>query len=293
MISRLAEAYRAASSRAVKASSPAATELGPVLADLCRAGRAAHPELRLGDAAFVAHLARCGAPVADGEDAVQAGDLFLVCAALAGEPAAVRELRRQHRPVVAKYLRPIDVSPPFLEEVEQRLWDELLVGRRDRAPKLAGYTGAGAVAGFVGVSAQRIALGMLRNRAVEARAVAGAGRESEARADEELAFIKRRYREGFQRAIEGALGVLSDRERMIFRMHFVDGLTVDRIARAYGVSQSTMSRWLGEGRRRVLAEARGILRGSLRVTDSEFESIARLLVSQLDINVSRALGGKS
>ena len=74
---------------------------------------------------FVAHLGRCGASVegADGGAGVHAEDLFLCCAGLLGDEAAVRTLRARHRPVVAGYLRHVDASPAFVDEVEQRLWD--------------------------------------------------------------------------------------------------------------------------------------------------------------------------
>ena len=290
---RVVDTYRAGSEEAGRANALTPAQLEATLSDVCRAGRAAHPGLCLADVAFVAHLARCGAPVAAATTGLHAGDLFLACAALEGDAGALRELRRKHRPVVARYLRGIDVSGPFLEEVEQRLWTDLLVSRPGRHPKLASYTGAGPLAGFVGVSAQRIALGIRRSQSVEARAVVGA-LESHGglQVDQELVFIKRRFHGAFQRAVEEALRVLTDRELAVFRMHFVDGMTTGRIARVYKVSQPTVSRWLVRARRRVLAEARGLLRTRLKVTDSEFESIAGLLISQLDLNVSRCLAAR-
>ncbi len=87
--------------------------------------------------------------------------------------AAVAKLRRIHRPVLAGYLRHIDVSPAFFDEVEQRLWDAALVGTAGAPPKLMSYSGQGALAGWVGIAAQRIALMMRRHEAAEERAVDG------------------------------------------------------------------------------------------------------------------------
>jgi RNA polymerase sigma-70 factor (ECF subfamily) len=291
----LAESYRAARAPGVTGDGPDLDEavLETTLAALLEAGRAAHPEIALDDAAaFAAHLARCDAPVSASPGAahLHAGDLFLVSAALAGNAQAVGALRRDHRPVLARYLRSIDSSPAFLDEVEQRTWALLLVGNGRRLPSLNSYSGRGPLAGFVGISAQRLALLMLRQRGVEARAVERlATLAADGIADAELAFMKEQYRDAFEQSIREALQELDDRARVIFRLHVVDGLTVDRIAKAYGVSQSTVSRWLAAARQRVLVAARRLLRQRLDLPESEFDSVARLLASQIDVSLSGLL----
>jgi RNA polymerase sigma-70 factor (ECF subfamily) len=292
-MAQLVDSYRAACPTVAAEAGPEALALECTLATLFARGRMAHPSLpEVPDVAYVEHLARCGAPVAAGPDAVHAEDLFLACAALAGSVEAVARLRHAHRPVVAGYLRSIDTTPAFIDEVEQRLWEALLVGHDGAPPKLATYSGRGPLAGFVGVSAQRLALSGVRHDAAEGRARAGAAVEARpAAGDAELAFIKARYRDGFQDVIREALTVLDDRERMIFRMYVVDGLSVERIAKVYGVSQSTVSRWVAKARDAVTAEARRLLRERLLLSESEFESVANLMISQLDLSVSRVLGG--
>jgi RNA polymerase sigma-70 factor, ECF subfamily len=256
--------------------------LEATLSAICARGRVAHPDTSMSDEVFVAHLARCGAPVAQGAEAVFAEDLYAVCACLQGDAAAVTRLRAAHRIVLASYLRRIDGSTPFVDEVEQRLWDSVLVGTLAAPPKLATYSGQGPLAGWLGIAAQRIALMIRRHEgaAAEARLTVQ---------DPELAFIKGHLRQGFQQAISKALGVLDDRERMIYRLHLIDGLTVDRIARMYSVSQSTVSRWLANARAGVIAEAQRILREEMQISATDFESVAGLMISQLDLSVSRLL----
>jgi RNA polymerase sigma-70 factor (ECF subfamily) len=288
----LAESYRAAHAPGVRGDGPDLDEaaLETALVALLEAARAAHPEIALDGAAFAAHLARCDAPVTAGAGAVHAGDLLLVSSALAGNAQSVGALRRDHRPVLARYLRSIDSSPAFFDEVEQRTWDLLLVGDGRRSPALASYSGRGPLAGFVGISAQRLALIMLRQRGVEARAVERlATLAADGIADAELAFMKEQYREAFEQSIHDALQELDHRARVIFRLHVVDGLTVDRIAKAYRVSQSTVSRWLAAARQRVLVAARRLLRRRLDLPESEFDSVARLLASQIDVSLSSLL----
>jgi RNA polymerase sigma-70 factor (ECF subfamily) len=283
----LAEAYRAARSPAEGGSPP---ELESTLALLCERGRQARPDLAVDPNRFAAHLARCGAALTD-PAAVHAEDLFLVCASLEGDPAAIKTLQQECRPSMVKYLRAIDSAPAFLTEMEQSAWEALLVGRYGGPPKLAIYSGKGPLPGFVGITAQRIALTSLRRQATEARAEAEAASASASAIREpELAFLKAKYQKDFQAAIRDALEILTFRERLIYRMHLVDGLTVDRIARAYDVSQSTVSRWLAKARSTVVAEVARLLRERLDLSETNLRSILGLVLSQLDISASQILG---
>jgi len=292
-LAQLVDAYLAA-----RTLSPSAQPSAPVdvdalertLAALCARGRAAHPHVAVEDAVFAAHLGRCGAPVDADAANIHAEDLFLCCAGLLGDEAAVRTLRTDHRPVLVGYLRRVDTSPEFIDEVEQRLWDSALVGSVDAAAKLASYSGKGALAGWLGVAAQRIALMMKRQEGARERAADAAGTEARlVSADPELAFIKTHLRGTFQRAISQALLVLGDRERMVYRMHIIDGLTVERIAKTYGVNHSTVSRWMAAARASIVAEAQRLLRDEMQASPDDYESMSRLLVSQLDLSVSRLL----
>ena len=260
------------------------------LAVLCARGRAAHPNLNVADAAFAAHLGRCGAAVAGAPEDVHAEDLFLCCAGLLRDEVAIRALRERHRSVLAGYLRTIDASVAFLDEVEQRLWDAALIGSTEAPPRLASYSGRGPLASWVGVSAQRIALMIRRREAAERRALDKAGFEARvATADPELAFVKEHLRAPFQRAIVEAFRTLDERQRMIYSLHVVDGLTMEQIAGMYGVSHSTVSRWMSAARGEIVDEARRRLRDEMNIGADEFESLSRLLVSQLDLSVSLVL----
>jgi RNA polymerase sigma-70 factor (ECF subfamily) len=259
------------------------------IGELCARGRAAYPSFELDDEAFAAHLGRCGAAVAESLEPLHAEDLYLAGACLSGDPRAVALLRETQQPVLARYLKRVGPSAPALEEVEQRLWDALFVGGPE-GPKLATYSGRGPIGAWVGISAQRIALMMLRHDRAESRArseIAARGRLADV--DPELAAIKDRYRAEFQQAVDQAIAALDGRDKVLYRMHLVEGLTLERMAKAYGVSHPTIIRWLDRARNKVLDEVKRLLREALPVSTDEFDSIARLLVSQLDLDISRAL----
>ena len=259
------------------------------LSSLYIRGRAAHPTLEVEDRLFMAHLGRCGADVDDivAGAQIHAEDVFLCCAALSGDDNAVHKLRNEHRSALVHLLHSIDTSPAFIEDVEQSLWDTLLLGSAS-IPKLALYSGKGPLAGWLAVVTQRTALSLLRHEAAEYRARAGASAViREASSDPELAFVKDTLRDSFQQAIIAAMAILDDRQRLIYSLHVVDGLTAERIAQMYGVVRSTVTRWIASSREAIIAEAKRILRDQLQVSAQEFDSLARLLASQLDLNVSQ------
>jgi len=285
---KLTDAYGAArGSGGDGAGAPVAPALEETLQALWIRGRAGHPELDVGDVAFAAHLASCGAAI---EPGTHAEDLYLVCAGLGGATAAIAKLHRIHRPVLASYLRRIDGSPEFVDEVEQQIWHAMLIGGDGARPKLLSYSGQGQLAGWIGIAAQRLALMIRRHESAQERAHDGAAAEARLITDDpELRFIKATLREKFRQAITRAIGALEDRERMIFRLYLIDGLSIEGIAKIYGVSHSTVSRWLAKARETVIAEARRVLREEMQLSPEEFDSGAGLVVSRLDLSVSRIL----
>jgi RNA polymerase sigma-70 factor (ECF subfamily) len=290
-MSGLAESYLAALRQPVeKTAALPVSELDAVLGRLYDLGREDRPGISIEGRRFAAHLALCGAPVDDSIDAPRAADLYLACAALEADPAAISALERQCWPVVLRYLRPLRRSKAIVDDLRQELWDSLLVTRPGTPAKLVTYSGRGPLAHFVGITAQRLALMQFRRDDARARVADRAAREmSGMAADAELVFVKSRYRGAFREALSGALEVLDDRSRLILRMHLVDGLTFDRIARAYNVSQSTISRWMADVRSSVVNEARARLGERLGVSETDFDSLWKLVASQLDLSVSRLL----
>jgi RNA polymerase sigma-70 factor (ECF subfamily) len=253
---------------------------------LCARGAASQATFGVDDEAFVAHLARCGAPVSESQ-AVHVEDLYLACACLGRRPEALARLRAELRPVIQRYLRRLNGADAITDEIEQRLWDRLLVGDQ---PRLATYAGRGPLGAWIGISAQRLALTELQHERAEARArreVAAHGHLADG--DPELAIIRERFRPEFQAAVASALETLDDRERVLYRLHVVEGLTFEQLGKTYQVHPVTVSRWLAAASQKVLQRSKEALRKTLPVSSDEFESLARLLARHLDLSISDAL----
>jgi RNA polymerase sigma-70 factor (ECF subfamily) len=284
---RLSSTYRAALRQSPSVDGEDA-ELEEALATLCARARAKFPTFSIGDDDFVAHLAKCGAePIADpATGSLHIEDLYLAFACLSGDERAIEQLVAAQGAVLTGKVKRIDPSPSFADEVLQKFWDSSLVGTISNPPRIAKYSGRGPLEAWLGVSVQREALMIRRRERAEDRA-RRFGHDGDALAsDPELALIRESHRAQFQLAARDALASLEDRDRMIFRLHLVDGVTIEQIARGYGVSHSTVSRWFAAARSKVIAAVEAAIRSELQLSPAEFESLKRVVLSDVHLSLS-------
>src|SRR5439155_126690 len=161
--------------------------------------------------------------------------------------------------------------------VRQVLRAKLFTAAGGGPGKISEYGGKGPLGAWVRVVAVRAALNLKpRSREVLGFAQDFAGEALVARSDPELRYMKGRYRAELQNAFEEALTALPARNRTVLRLHYVDGLTLDRIAPLYRVTRSTVHRWITEAREQVFEDTRQRLRQALRVSPVELESLVEL-----------------
>ena len=227
---------------------------------------------------------------------LHAADLFLACACVHDVPTAVARFEEAHLARLGSALAGVVVvTPEEIDEVRQQLRVKLLVGdaAAARPPLVASYSGRGSLASWVRVAAVRQALTLARDARIGVRVGRRAAAEGALGAalivDPELDFIKGRYRRDFEASFAAALLEITDRARALLRMHVVAGLTLEKIGAIYHVDRSTDSRWLADGRRELLDRTERGLRDRIGVAPAEFESMARLLTSQLEIDLPELL----
>jgi RNA polymerase sigma-70 factor (ECF subfamily) len=107
--------------------------------------------------------------------------------------------------------------------------------------------------------------------------------------DPETGYLKERYREAFNAAFRGAVAALSGEQRELLRLHFVDGLTLDQLASVAGVHRATIARRIAAAREAVAGEARRLLLAALGASESELESLAGVMRSQIDVTLAGLL----
>lgn len=261
---------------------------------LCARARAAFPDVVHDDAAFVADLARAAkssdlAAIA----ALVVEDLFLASACGARIPRAIEVFRARHRDTIRAAVGRI-VPAADVDELEQRVLDQLLLGSSSAAPKIGGYAGRAPLDRWIAVSAQRAALMWLREHRTEARARSAAAREPSPDGDQhpETAFLKQRYQDDFQQAMTDALGRLPERERLLLRLHLVNGVSLEKIGQMFSVTQPTVSRWLAAARESLRDDIKKTIGARLGSSSAEVASLAGMVASRLDLSISAILSVK-
>ncbi|HEX7666045.1 MAG TPA: sigma-70 family RNA polymerase sigma factor, partial [Polyangiaceae bacterium] len=181
---------------------------------------------------------------------LHAAELYLVAACVAGVAAARHAFAQHYLADVPKYVRKVDASPAFADDVRQRLATSLLVATGEGPIRLAQYKGRGPLRGFVRVAATRVALNAKRNK--DERVESLSARDGVAEDDPERAVMKKRDASSFRRAFERAVADLDVDERNVLRLHYLDGLTLEDVAAAYKVGRATAARWIAKAKEHVV-----------------------------------------
>jgi len=254
----------------------------------------AWPDLPIDPARLVAHLAVVVGEgqlddVAQGLSELYAEDVALGLACAEKLPGALTHVDRTCGGAIDAAVARIDRSPELRDEVRQTLWQRLFVGTVEQAPRILTYAGRGPLAGWVAVAAQRIALDLRRaaTRAVGVDPMADQLLPTEEHP--EVDYLRMKYKTEFEAAVGDALAALPDRDRLLLRLTTVSGLSHEQIANIYKVNQSTVTRWIARARAEVLEATERSVCGKLGVKRDEFMSLAGLLVSRIDLSISRVL----
>ncbi|MCA9668871.1 MAG: transcriptional regulator [Myxococcales bacterium] len=217
---------------------------------------------------------------------VRPDELELALACGVGDNHAIAALERRFFGEVEGALARLRLDRSRLDEVKQTLRASLFVSSGEgRAPKIESYSGRGSLGRWLCVTAVRIEL-MARRGTRPISADDGLlGALPAQRDDPELEHLKSHYRHQFAEAFGRAMKALDDRQRNLLRQHYLDGLNIDRLGALYDVHRATAARWIARAREVLYEQTRDALRAMLDVDDSTYDSILRLIQSQLDLSI--------
>jgi len=272
------------------------------LRDILAAALAAHGHLAADEGRFLAHLARHIPPAPEDWPPalarVHAADLYLAFACADQVPGALAVFEGSCGGIIDGALSG-QATAAFADDAKQLVREKLFIGsdtgggdgdEPTAGPRILSYAGRGPLAAWVAVSAQRTALSLRRKEAsAQARHRAAAAEEFAASVHPELAYLKRTYRAAFVTCFEEAFAALTNRERTLLRLHLVSRLRLEQMAPMFQVNISTVSRWLAGARESLLTQTREGLSRRLHLSPGEFDSLARLLRSQIDVSLVRLL----
>ncbi len=253
-------------------------------------GRAAWPDLVVPAEAYVRYVAeRAPSGPASRLSDLHAADLYLACACAAGDDKAIAALERHHLGDLVSVLARCGVEYTIADEAVQAIRRRLFVADDGKRTKIAEYGGRGPLGGWLHVAATRTAQNLRRDEATRAAVHEAVPPASLPAIDPELSVIQRRYGNTFSSAFRDAFDALTPEERSVMRLFFVDGLNLDRIGDALGLSRATVGRRMIRARERLLEETLRLLGDRLRATPTELESLLAVVRSKLEISLAALL----
>ncbi|MGE0867247.1 MAG: sigma-70 family RNA polymerase sigma factor [Kofleriaceae bacterium] len=263
------------------------------LAAAIERGRAAWPQLAVDDETYtraVAAAIRDTDAVAAAIDTLHAEDLYLAQACTSGAPAALAAFGSLCDNALKTSLRQMGLADDAVDELVQEVRSKLFVGVNGPA-KIVTYSGRAALRSWTRTIATRAAVDRIRTRAPASEDDEVLQFVPDTADDPELAHFRQTYHAEFKAAFEEALATLDVRERNLLRHYFVDQLTVEEIGALYSVHKATASRWIDAAREALSKRTRSGFQQRLKAMPADIDSILRLLQSQIDLSLSRVLGG--
>jgi RNA polymerase sigma-70 factor (ECF subfamily) len=249
----------------------------------------AWPRLALPEETFVRHLLAHWSrsePLADYLTAVHAADMYLAAACLEGRAEALTHFDAAYLAQVPAYLARFRPDPAFAADVRQAVAEKLFVGPR---PRIGEYAGRAPLGGWLRVVSVRVALDLMRGP----RTATTGGAQQEAAAggavEPELDYLRERYRAEFAEAFEVAVAGLPVSDRQLLKMYFVDRVQLNEVAARLGKSRMTVLRRVAAARQAIREHAQRRLTDRLKLSASEFQSVFRLVRSQLDLSIATLL----
>lgn len=224
---------------------------------------------------------------------LRADDLFLATALLDDLPGALDAFERAYGPEIDRGLRRLD--PEGFDDLRQTVRQRLLVGDGERPPKLAAYGARGELLRWLRVTVVRMRADVVRRRLREPTRDDGSlgsrvSRAVSPAADPEARYLKDHYGDELRAAFEGAVERLRPKQRNLLRQHLLGGLSATQLAGLYNVDRSTTKRWLAKARQELWSNTRRGVMLRLGLSRDEFDSIIRMVHSELHLSIPRLLG---
>jgi RNA polymerase sigma-70 factor (ECF subfamily) len=257
-------------------------------------GRAAWPELVV-SRAELARLAalRLSTSSSSGGggrlDELDPCELYLAAACVRGDGPALVQFRARYFEPLIPSLQRMGMEVCQCDDIWQTLCRRLLVGEAGEAPRIVRYVGAGQLAGLVRVAATRIALNWLEQAKRRAGGDSWIERMQAGGSDPELHAMKHQHRADLKQELEAAVEGLNPRDRMMLRMHLVERLGIDAIARLCSMHRATAARSIVRARRALTETVRTRLIARWNVADADLQAVRTLIDSQVDLSLERLL----
>lgn len=216
-------------------------------------------------------------------------DWALAAACAVHLPEAIAQVERTAIADVPLFIKRIDPSPSFSDELVQTLRERLFVAPAGGVARIGSYSGRGPLGGWIRVISVRLALELKRKETVQAPENAADRLVDLALGPEDQA-AKNEHSEAAQMALRIALTSLTSRQRNLLRLRFAEGWSPEDLGKTYGVHRGTIARWVQEAREHVKVAMARELANILGFSEDEMPSVMRAVESRLELTFSMLKG---
>lgn len=246
------------------------------------------PALDVKDEVFSAHaLSQLTARSTTAQlDALHLSDLYLCCACASGVAGAVEVFEQAHAALLTATVHRFSGLAHTSDDLRQIIRQRLFVAEPGLRPKIAEYAGRGPLSAWLRVTIGRTLLNLaqrehvdepLDREAILAQALCTGQPEFE--------HLKENARAHFARAFNASWSALKPEQRLVLRHQYIDGLTLDEMARLNQVHAATISRRLAKARGDLLNSISQHVARELHLSPLELNSLIRAVRSGLDITL--------
>lgn len=289
----LASTFLSQLSDSLKQQIESLNNLEEILQNLVNSAQCSWPGVDVSSVKFVAFLAKRmpeDTSVIESFSSLRIADLYLVHACLEHNHEALNIFSQQVLAKTDAALSSILKSSMRVADLKQSLLQQFFTGNGDSPPTMLTYSGRKSLRNWVYLVAVRKALTLHKRAQKECFFPKEAFEQISAIEDDpELAYLKQLYQKEFTTAFQKALLSLSCEERNLLRYHTLDGLNIDQIGFIFRIHRATAARWIEKVRRKLMINTRQILLQNLHLKPTEYESIMRLIQSQLYISIKQYL----
>ncbi len=244
--------------------------------------RAAWPDLGVDRDAFAASVAARVPP----PPAAYLEDLYLAWACAQGAPRALALFRQRYRPIIAAAVRRFPIG---WDEVEQQIDVRLFVPADGKPGRIARYSGTGPLGAWVRTFATRTALDELRRTRPGQPAAVD---EVQAATGPGVALERAHHVPIVRQVIEACLAEVPAADRLVFKLHVIEGVSLDQVATLVHRHRSSLHRTVERVRARLAEEVPRRLARQLVASPDEVAALVADVWSRLSISVARVLDGE-
>lgn len=245
-------------------------------------GPAAWPELGVDRDAFAALVAARVPP----PPAAHLDDLYLAWACAQGAPRALELFRQRYRPIITAAIRRFPIS---WDEVEQQIYVRLFVAGEGGDGRIARYSGTGPLGAWIRTFATRTALDEVRRNQASAASRPLRDDEAGAATSPGVALERAHHAPLVRQVIEACLAEVPAADRLVFKLHVIEGVSLDQVATLVPRHRSSLHRAVERVRARLAEEVPRRLARQLAASPEEVAEAVADVWSRLSISVARVL----